>query len=128
MAARLSGGYFCSHEIPWNTGVDFTGTAIRLALGERPAPEAMTPSFQKGVAQRYLFPKPGKVTAIEGVEKAQAMEGISMVEIRTAVGEKISPATSQPARAGVIMARADTREEAIKQVEAAVAAIKIITS
>ncbi|WP_239057182.1 ATP-grasp domain-containing protein [Desulfovibrio sp. JC010] len=128
MAARLSGGYFCSHEIPWNTGVDFVSTAIRLALGEAPAPENMIPPFQKGVAQRYLFPKPGKVTAIEGVEEARKMDGISMLEIRTAVGEAISPATSHPARAGVVMARAETREEAIKRVEAAVAAIKIVTA
>ncbi|NDV23210.1 phosphoribosylglycinamide synthetase [Desulfovibrio sp. JC022] len=127
MAARLSGGYFCSHEIPWNTGVDFVGSAIRLALGETPAAAEMTPSFQKGVAQRYLFPDPGKVIAIEGVNKAHKMNGISMVEIRTAVGETISPATSHPARAGVIMSRAQTREEAIEQAEAAVAAIKIIT-
>ncbi len=127
MAARLSGGYFCSHEIPWNTGVDFVGTAIRLALGEIPDTKDMTPSFQKGVAQRYLFPKPGKVIAIEGVEEAKKMNGISMVEIRTVVGETISPATSHPARAGVVMARAETREEAVKQVEAAVAPIKIIT-
>jgi len=128
MAARLSGGYFCSHEIPWNTGVDFVGTAIKLALGETPDPEDMVPSFQKGVAQRYIFPKPGKVLAIEGVEEAKTMDGISMVEIRTAVGETISPATSHPARAGVVMARAETRGQAIKQVEAAVAAIKIITT
>ncbi|WP_419784176.1 phosphoribosylglycinamide synthetase [Maridesulfovibrio sp.] len=127
MAARLSGGYFCSHEIPWNTGVDFVGAAIRLALGETPGAEDLTPSFQRGVAQRYLFPKPGRVLAIEGVEEAKAMDGISMVEIRTAVGQTISPATSHPARAGVVMARADTREEAITRVKAAVEAIKIIT-
>lgn len=127
MAARLSGGYFCSHEIPWNTGVDFVKTAIRLALDETPDAAEMTPSFQKGVAQRYLFPNPGKVIAIKGLEKAQKMDGISMIEIRTAVGETISPATSHPARAGVVMAKAETREKAIKQVEAAVAAIKIIT-
>ena len=28
IATRLSGGYFCSHEIPLNTGVDFVGAAI----------------------------------------------------------------------------------------------------
>ncbi|WP_415714127.1 ATP-grasp domain-containing protein [Maridesulfovibrio sp.] len=128
MAARLSGGYFCSHEIPWNTGVDFVGTAIRLALGETPAPEDMIPSFQKGVAQRYIFPKPGKVISIEGVEKAKQMDGIHMMEIRTAVGEMISPATSHPARAGVVMARAATRAEAVIRVKAAIDAIKIITA
>jgi biotin carboxylase len=34
LAARLSGGFFCSREIPLNTGVDFVGAAIKLALGE----------------------------------------------------------------------------------------------
>ena len=34
LAARLSGGFFCTREIPLNTGVDFVGAAIKLALGE----------------------------------------------------------------------------------------------
>ena len=33
IAARLSGGYFCSHEIPLNTGVDFVRQSINIALG-----------------------------------------------------------------------------------------------
>src|SRR5258708_790235 len=39
LATRLSGGYFCTHEIPLSTGVDFVGGAIRLALGERVSPD-----------------------------------------------------------------------------------------
>lgn len=127
MAARLSGGYFCSHEIPWNTGVDFVGNAIRLAIGEKPAPQEMTPLFQKGVAQRYLFPPQGKVVAIEGVDQARSIEGIRMVEIRTEVGATIPPTTSHPARAGVVMGIADSREEAVRNVEKAVSCIKIFT-
>ncbi|CCO23595.1 ATP-grasp domain-containing protein [Maridesulfovibrio hydrothermalis] len=127
MAARLSGGYFCSHEIPWNTGVDFVGIAVRLAIGEIPAPEEMAPKFQKGVAQRYIFPSRGKVAAIEGVEEASRIEGIRMVEIRTEVGEIIPPVTSHPARAGVVMGVAGSREEAVKRVEKAVRCIKIVT-
>ena len=34
LAARLSGGFFCTREIPLNTGVDFIGAAIKLAFGE----------------------------------------------------------------------------------------------
>ena len=34
LAARLSGGFFCTREIPLNTGVDFVGDAIKVALGE----------------------------------------------------------------------------------------------
>lgn len=34
LAARLSGGYFCTHEIPLNTGVNLVRAAIRQAVGE----------------------------------------------------------------------------------------------
>lgn len=127
MAARLSGGYFCSHEIPWNTGIDFVGIAIRLAIGEIPTADEMTPKFQKGVAQRYLFPDRGKVISIEGVEEANKIEGIRMVEIRTEVGAEIPATTSHPARAGVVMGVAETMEQAVKNVEKAVKCIKITT-
>ena len=127
MAARLSGGYFCSHEIPWNTGVDFVGVAIKLAMGETPTPEEMTPEYQKGVAQRYLFPEHGKVVAIDGVEEAKRIEGLRMVEIRCEIGEIIPPTTSHPARAGVVIAVADTRENALIAAKKAVNCIKITT-
>ncbi|WP_031480981.1 ATP-grasp domain-containing protein [Maridesulfovibrio frigidus] len=128
MAARLSGGYFCSHEIPWNTGVDFVGVAIKLAMGETPAPEEMIPEYQKGVAQRYLFPEHGKVVAIDGVEEAKKIEGLRMVEIRCEIGETIPPTTSHPARAGVVIAVADTRENALIAAQKAVNCIKITTN
>ncbi|MBI9109625.1 ATP-grasp domain-containing protein [Maridesulfovibrio ferrireducens] len=127
IAARLSGGYFCTHEIPWNTGVDFIGTAIRLAIGETPAPKDMIPVFQEGVAQRYLFPDQGKVVRIEGIEEALAIDGIRMVEIRTQAGSIIPPTTNHPARAGVVMGVAETREKAVENVNKAVNCIKIIT-
>ncbi|WP_320172165.1 ATP-grasp domain-containing protein [Maridesulfovibrio sp.] len=127
MAARLSGGYFCSHEIPWNTGVDFLGIAIKLALGETPTAEEMTPKFNRGVAQRYLFPEPGRVVSIDGVEEALGTDGIRMVEIRTGVGETIPSFTCHPARAGVVMGVAETMEQAVENVEKAVGRIKIVT-
>ncbi len=57
LAARLSGGFFCTREIPLNTGVDFIGAAIKLALGEAVAPDELTPKHQTPVIQRYAFPK-----------------------------------------------------------------------
>ena len=44
LAARLSGGFFCTREIPLNTGVDFIGAAIKLALGEPVTPEELEPT------------------------------------------------------------------------------------
>ncbi|HEY5346904.1 MAG TPA: ATP-grasp domain-containing protein, partial [Rhizomicrobium sp.] len=43
LAARLSGGFFCTREIPLNTGVDFIGAAIRIALDETIDPAELTP-------------------------------------------------------------------------------------
>ena len=59
LAARLSGGYFCTREIPLSSGVDFVGATIRLALGEAVAPADLTPRFERPIVQRYVFPPPG---------------------------------------------------------------------
>ena len=72
LAARLSGGFFCTREIPLNTGVDFIGAAIRIALGEPVAAEELSPRHFTPVIQRYAFPKPGRVVSIAGAEEARA--------------------------------------------------------
>src|ERR1700759_4759096 len=49
LAARLSGGFFCTREIPLNTSVDFIGCAIRVALGERVPLVELEPKRQQTV-------------------------------------------------------------------------------
>src|SRR4030095_14312032 len=71
LAARLSGGFFCTREIPLNTGVDFIGCAIRVALGERILPRELEPVWSVPVIQRYAFPKPGRVIEVRGANKAR---------------------------------------------------------
>lgn len=127
LAARLSGGYFCTHEIPLNTGVEFVEHAISLALGERLKPDELAPRYQRGVAQRYLFPSPGRVTNILGVAEVSADPGIALCEVRIKCGDIIGPIDSHPARAGVVIAVAETREEAIEKASVAVDTIKIDT-
>src|SRR5262249_50982894 len=53
LAAHLSGGFFCTREIPLSTGVDFIGCAIRQALGESISPEELEPKASNAVVQRY---------------------------------------------------------------------------
>ena len=127
LAARLSGGYFCTHEIPLNTGVDFVEQAIRLTLGEKPNLSDLMPRFQKGVAQRYLFPDVGRVVKISGVEDVAQRPWIPLCEIRVAVGDIIEKIDSHPARAGVIIATGNTRQEAIKRADNAIRDIDIRT-
>jgi len=123
IAARHSGGYFVTHSIPWNTGVDLLGASIRMAMGEVLDPAELRPRQQKAVCQRYLFAEPGLVRSIEGVEEARRLPYVRYVEVRVKKGDVILPVTSHPARPGVVMAVAETREAAGR---AALAAIRTI--
>lgn len=127
LAARPSGGYFCTHEIPLSTGVEPARAAIALALGEPLDPRAFEPRFERPVCQRYLFPEPGRVVAVAGVESVLRAPGIAYLEVRVRPGDRIAPVRSHPARAGVVIATGSSRAEARSRAEAAVEAIEIAT-
>lgn len=127
LAARLSGGYFCTHEIPLNTGVDLVGCSIRQCLGEKIAPDELQPRFQRPICQRYLFPEPGEVLSVSGAEEASQLPGVELCEVRVRPGDTIGPINNHPARGGVIICSGETRQQAQTSAEAAVATIQIIT-
>ena len=126
-AVRLSGGYMCTHEIPLSTGVDFVGQAIRIALGETPGPSDLCPTRSRGVAQRWLFPAPGRVRGVRGVEAVAGLPDIALCEVRVGAGDLVPPVSSHASRAGVVIATAATREQAICRARAALARIAIET-
>ena len=127
LAPRLSGGYFCTLEIPLSTGVDFVGAAIRLALGE-PVDEAeVTPRSRVPVVQRYLFPPPGQVTAIEGLEEARRTPGVEHLVVSTRIGAHIQPVKDSTSRAAMVMTSGPTLEAAQESAAAALGRIKIRT-
>jgi biotin carboxylase len=127
LAARLSGGYFCTHEIPLNTGVDLVGAAIRQALGERIVAEELQPKFNRPVAQRYLFPDPGKVVYIEVPEWIFDDPNVSFFELRIAVGDVVPPPINHPARSGVVITTGDTVAAAVCKAEEVISSIKVVT-
>lgn len=126
LAARLSGGYFCTHEIPLNTGVDLVGTAIRQALGERVDPEELTPKWNRPVAQRYLFPAPGVVRAVEGVDRFADHPDVAYLEIRVKPGDRMSPIDSHSARAGVVITTGANAASAVSIAENVIDGIKVL--
>jgi len=127
LAARLSGGFFCTREIPLNTGVDFIGAAIRVALGENPSAEELTPKYQKHVIQRYAFPAPGAVVAISGAERARAVPGVVEVNVTAKLGDDIPPAGDKRPSAAMVLAMGADRKTALAAAEEALACLKIET-
>ena len=128
MAARLSGGYFCSHEIPLNTGVDFVGAAIRQALGMTIDPSDLVPQFQRHVSQRYIFPPIGRITAVDGAERARRMPGVAFFALRCAIGDVIGPIDCHPARGGMVLATGPDRETAQTNARRAIETVRIATT
>ena len=110
LAARLSGGFFCTREIPLNTGVDFIGAAIRIALGEGVTEDELTPKYQQAVIQRYASPRPAPSVAVRGEEAARAVPGIAEVVVTARLGDVIPPAgDKRPSAAAMVLASGATR-------------------
>ena len=128
LAARLSGGFFCTREIPLNTGVDFIGAAINIALGEPVSPADLEPKFQHAVIQRYAFPAPGKVTAVDGADDARKIAGIEEVVVTARMGDVIPPAGDKRPSAAMVLATGTTRDAALKAANDALALIRIQTA
>ena len=125
IATRLSGGYFCSHEIPLNTGVDFLSNAIKISLGESIDLSELTVKNNTCVSQRYLFPKAGKtIKKINGINKIKKMNFVKFFDIRIEEGSVIPETTSHPSRAGLIIVTGTSRLNAISNAELAVKSIE----
>lgn len=127
LAARLSGGYLCSHHIPLSTGVDLVGAAIRQAVGESIDATELVPRWTRGVAERFVFPPPGRVTAVRGEAEIAARPEIALVEVRVEIGDIVGPVEHHPSRAGLVIAEAETREAAIRAADDAIACLEIET-
>jgi len=128
LAARLSGGFFCTREIPLNTGVDFIGCAIKVALGEHVSPEELEPKTSTAVIQRYAFPKPGRVVSVSGADEAKKVDGVTEVVITAKPGDVISPAGDKRPSAAMVLATGSTRDAALAAANGALARLQIKTA
>jgi biotin carboxylase len=112
VATRLSGGFFCTLEIPLNTGVDFVGAVIDWALGEDVDPSRLAPRKRVPVVQRYAFLPQGRVRRIAGFDEARAVPGIEELVLYVKPGDIIRLPTDTTARAAMAIATGATRAEA----------------
>ena len=132
MAARLSGDYFCYETIPMHNGINLLESVMNLSLGLKIHTASLNPKFNRGVALRYVWPEPGRVVSIEGIEKAREIPGVHFVRFEPQwkdidIGSIISPAKSMGERVASVMAVGVTREEAVITAEKAVSRVNIET-
>ncbi len=125
IATRLSGGWFSTDQVPLATGVDLLGAAIKLALGEDVTPDEVTPKYQKGVAIRYFFPKPGRVTAIRHTKEAEQNVWVDRLHFFLQPGDIVEHVTNHTQRAGFVITHGRDRDEAVSRAEHIVNSIRI---
>lgn len=129
MAARTSGGRFSSLKVPLATGINMLRPLILMTVGLTPDLNDLVPKYNRGVAERFIFPDPGRITSIEGILEAKQAEGIYRLHLNEElkVGTYIKKATNNAMRQGYVIAVGDNREQAIERAKKAVKMLKITT-
>jgi biotin carboxylase len=128
LAARLSGGFFCTREIPLNTGVDFIGAAIKVALGEAVAADEFEPKHFTPVIQRYAFPPAGRVVLVDGADEARSIAGVAELVVTAKPGDIIPAAGDKRPSAAMVLTVGQSRGAALAAANDALACLKIVTA
>lgn len=140
--ARLSGGFDAQYTSPLAHGVNYIRGAMRLALGEGAdtASDRMgtathpyqwddfVPCWRRHAVALSAFPKPGRITAIVGLEEAARVAGVKHVLCRMRMGDVIAPYTTCVERPLFVIADGKSRREAVGAAEKALEMIKIETA
>ncbi len=123
LAARLSGGYFATDQIPLSTGVDLVRAAINYAIGAPVRPEDLTPRYSKGAAIRFFFPPDGVIEEIKGAKELSSMPGVRKSAVYRAEGDLQPQVRAHPDRAGFVITEGKDRGEALQRAEDAIASV-----
>jgi biotin carboxylase len=119
MPARLSGGFHSQYTTPLATGQDPIKAVLRMALGE-PLDEALlAPRWHRTSICAGIFPPPGTLQAVHGVEAAKELPGVAEVIVTKQPGERIEPLVDNAKRCCWVIVVADDEAAAWRVVEAA---------
>lgn len=124
LGARLGGDFITTHLVPLATGVDMVQCSINIALGVEPD---FSRKYSRASAIRFLTCPEGILASVEGVEEAQAIDGVRHIIFEKKIGDKISQIHNSNDRTGSVIAQADTPEEAVEICTRAIAKIRLKT-
>ena len=128
VAARLGGGHDAEH-CHAALAVNLNEFALRAALGEEIDPAALVPQPQAGGASTvFLTAEPGELEAIEGIEDAEAVNGVLRVRAYRRLGFAVGELRHGADRLGAVQAVGGSRDEALERARAAAALVRFRTA
>jgi biotin carboxylase len=125
LAARLGGGHdaeLCRVAL----GIDLNGLAITAALGE--PLELPRPEPTSGACVRFLVPPEGVLREVSGVDAAMEVDGVVDAGVYRAPGYRFGPFRRGSDRAGFVLARGDSRDDALARAAAGAECIRFVTA
>jgi biotin carboxylase len=125
LAARLSGGWFSTHQIPAATGVDLVEVVMDHALGVPISENRLVAAFHHSTAIRYWYPPAGLILSIKGEDTLKKTPGLISYGFFRKPGEKQPQIKMHPDRFGYVIVKAQSRELALIQVQTALESIEI---
>ena len=127
MAVRLSGGDFSAGLVPLSSGVNYVQTVIELSTGRKPDMHALTPTHDVAVANRYFFPKPGRLPEIQGIDEVRSWPWVEKLEFWFEPGQDLPDIQSHAQRFGVFVVTAPDRDILEERITKVYDTIKIIS-
>jgi biotin carboxylase len=125
VAARLGGGHdaeLCKVAL----GIDLNSLAIDAALGGRPAVPSPVPAG--GACVRFLVAPEGDLVGVRGIDDALAEPGVVDAGVYRQPGWVFGPLRSGADRAGFVIARGKSRDDALARAARAGDRIRFVTA
>lgn len=112
MTVRLSGGFDCQFVVPAATGKNILKCAILTACGEKFDKNLLVDYKNRVCISESLWPNPGKITRISGLDEVKSFKGFEFMHFRYEVGDIVEPYTDCTKRVCFILASGSNLVEA----------------
>lgn len=91
MTGRLSGGFHSQYTTPLSTGQDPIRAVIEMSVGQDFNPDHIKPKNNMTALCSGIFPEPGRIVSIKGLEEAEALPGVKKIIINRKIGDILGP-------------------------------------
>ncbi|HXI10923.1 MAG TPA: ATP-grasp domain-containing protein [Thermodesulfobacteriota bacterium] len=127
LPARLSGGFHSQYTTPLSTGLEPQIAAIAMSVGIEIPLEAIKTTRSRVAVCKAVFPKPGRVVKIEGLNDARKLPGVEEIFMMVKEGDVVHEYRNCAHRVCYIISTGDTFAEAERNWNAASGKLKITT-
>lgn len=127
MTVRLSGGFDSQYLVPGATGKNVIRAAILTAIGQKFDPALLQDRLGKVGLSRSLWPPPGRIVAVEGLDDARAIAGVERIVMRAQPGDQVEPYVDCTKRTCFIIVSGTDEAHAQATIDEVSSVLRIIT-